>query len=122
MFFPFHTVHGVLEARILEWFAIPSSSGPHFVRTLHYDLSILGGLHSMAHSSIELLKPLHHQKAVLREGDFLDMNPLLQILQIIFCGICSHHLWFFPFHFLNSIFQRLEILIFKKCYLLTYYT
>ena len=32
-FLPFHTVHGVLPARILEWFAIPSSSGPHFVRT-----------------------------------------------------------------------------------------
>ena len=29
--------------KILEWFAIPSSSGPHFVRTLHYGLSILGG-------------------------------------------------------------------------------
>ena len=37
---PFHTVHGVLEARILEWFAIPSSRGPHFVRTLHYDPSV----------------------------------------------------------------------------------
>jgi len=34
MFLPFHTVHGVLEARILEWFAIPSSSGPHSVRAL----------------------------------------------------------------------------------------
>ena len=28
---PFHTVHGVLKARILKWFAIPSSSGPHSV-------------------------------------------------------------------------------------------
>ena len=27
----FHTVHGVLKARILKWFAIPFSSGPHFV-------------------------------------------------------------------------------------------
>ena len=26
---PFHTVHGVLRARILKWFAIPFSSGPH---------------------------------------------------------------------------------------------
>ena len=26
-----------------EWFAIPFSSGPCFVRTLHYNLSILGG-------------------------------------------------------------------------------
>ena len=37
MFLPFHTVPGVLQARILEWFAIPSSSGPCVVRTLHYD-------------------------------------------------------------------------------------
>ena len=28
----FHTVHGVLKARILKWFAIPFSSGPHSVR------------------------------------------------------------------------------------------
>jgi len=28
---PFHTVHGVLKARILKWFAIPFSSGPHSV-------------------------------------------------------------------------------------------
>ena len=27
---PFHTVHGILKARILKWFAIPFSSGPHF--------------------------------------------------------------------------------------------
>ena len=31
----FHTVHGVLKARILKWFATPFPSGPHFVRTLH---------------------------------------------------------------------------------------
>ena len=28
----FYTVHGVLMTRILQWFAIPSSSGPHFVK------------------------------------------------------------------------------------------
>ena len=38
----FHTVHGVLKARILKWFAIPFSSGPHSVRPLHHDLPILG--------------------------------------------------------------------------------
>ena len=26
---PFHTAHGVLRARILKWFVIPFSSGPH---------------------------------------------------------------------------------------------
>ena len=40
IFLPFHTVHGVLTARILEWFAISSSSGPWFVR-IHYGWSVL---------------------------------------------------------------------------------
>ena len=40
---PFHTVHGVLKARILKWFAIPFSSGPHSVRSLHHDPFILRG-------------------------------------------------------------------------------
>ena len=40
---PFHTIHRVLKARRLKWFSIPFCSGPHFVRTLHHDLSILGG-------------------------------------------------------------------------------
>ena len=39
---PFHTVHGVLKARILKWFDIPFSSGPHSVRPLHHDPPILG--------------------------------------------------------------------------------
>ena len=33
----FHTVHRVLKARILKWFAIPFSSGPRFVRSLQED-------------------------------------------------------------------------------------
>ena len=53
MFLPFHTVHGVLKAGILKWFAIPFSNGPCFVRTLHHDPSVLGGP-SMAHNFIEL--------------------------------------------------------------------
>ena len=43
IFLPFYTVHGVLKARIRKWFAIPFSSAPRFVRTLHHDPSILGG-------------------------------------------------------------------------------
>ena len=42
-FLPFHNIHGVLKAKILKWFAIPFSSGLHFVRTLHHDPSVLGG-------------------------------------------------------------------------------
>ena len=40
--FSFYTVHEILMASILGWFAIPSSSGSCFVRTLFYDLSVLG--------------------------------------------------------------------------------
>ena len=43
IFLPFHSVHGVLKATLLKWFSIPFSSGPHFVRTLHHDPSVLGG-------------------------------------------------------------------------------
>ena len=41
IFLPVHTVHGVLKSRILKWFAIPFSSGPRFVTTLHHDPSVL---------------------------------------------------------------------------------
>ena len=37
IFLSFHTVHGVLQARILEWVAISFSSGPRFVITVLYD-------------------------------------------------------------------------------------
>ena len=36
-------VHRVLNSRILKWFAVPFSSGPHFVRTLHHDQFVSGG-------------------------------------------------------------------------------
>ena len=42
---PFYTVHEVLTANILGWFAIPSSSRSCFVRTLHYDPIHLGWPH-----------------------------------------------------------------------------
>ena len=33
IFLTFHTIHGVLVAGILKWFAISSSSVPHFVNS-----------------------------------------------------------------------------------------
>ena len=57
LFHTIHTVHGVLKARLLKCFAIPFSSGLRFVRTLHHDPSILGG---MVHSFIELDKAVVH--------------------------------------------------------------
>ena len=43
VFLPFYTVYGFLKARVLKWFATAFSSGPCFVRTLHYDPSVLDG-------------------------------------------------------------------------------
>ena len=61
-FLPFHTIHGVLKAKMLKWFAIPFSTGPHFVRTLHHDLSVLGALHGMVQCFIDLDKAVIHVK------------------------------------------------------------
>ena len=54
VFFSFHTVHGVLKARVVKWFAIPFSCGTHFVRILHHDLSVLGGPPRHGSNFIEL--------------------------------------------------------------------
>ena len=60
---PFHTVHGVLKARVLKWFAIPFSSGPRFVRTLTRPSWV--ALHGMAHSFIELDKTVVHMTSLI---------------------------------------------------------
>ena len=65
---PFHTVHWVLKARILKWFAIPFSCGPHFVRTLHVTGPSWVAPHGMAHSFTELEKAVAH---VIRLATFL---------------------------------------------------
>ena len=39
----FNVVSRFIKARILKWFAMPFSSGPRIVRTLHHNPSILGG-------------------------------------------------------------------------------
>ena len=64
--------------------AISSFSGPHFVRTLHYDLSILTGpAWHMAHSFTELHKPLHREKATIYEEVFKTYGlPILQLLYL----------------------------------------
>ena len=71
IFFPFHTVHGVLKAKILKWFTIPFSSGPHFFRTLHHDPSVLVVLHAMAHSFTELDKSNLAKQGKNKTGSWL---------------------------------------------------
>ena len=71
-----NTVHGILQARILKWVAIPFSSGPCFVRTLHHDPSVLGG--PAQYSFIELDKAVIH------------------VISLVFCDCGFHsgsHIW-----------------------------
>ena len=68
IFLPFYTVHGVLMASMLEWFAIPFSSGSHFVRTFTMTDPSWVALHDMADSFTELDKAVVH---VIRLVSFL---------------------------------------------------
>ena len=71
-------------ASTLGWFAIPSSSRPRFVRTLHYDCLSWVALHGVAHSFTELHKSHRHDKAVIHEG-------ALTIMKFIFL-ICKNEM------------------------------
>ena len=51
---------------MLKCFAIPFSSGPCFVRTLHQDQFVLGRPNGMAHSFIELHKAEIHVIILVR--------------------------------------------------------
>ena len=62
--FPIPTVHGALKARILKWFAIPFSSGPHSQTSLPWP-GRLGWPHTAWLSFIEL------DKAVVLWSDWL---------------------------------------------------
>ena len=55
-----HTVHRLLATRMLEWFTVPSSSGPRFVRTLLHEPFVLGAPTWLAHNFIELDKAVIH--------------------------------------------------------------
>ena len=84
----FHTVHGLLMARILESFAISSSSGPLFVRILHYILFTLRGSAWVAWF-IELCKPVLHETTVIFEGKQcrrvpFSLHPLQHLLFVDF--------------------------------------
>ena len=64
-------------ARILEWVAISSSSGPSFVRTLYYDPSILGGPAWHGSASLSYPSPFtNHYEAMIHEGVLNTYNWL----------------------------------------------
>ena len=83
IFLPFHTVHGVLVARILEWIAIPPPVGQilsELFTVTHLSWVTLQG---MTQNFIELFEPLH--KVVINEGRHE-------------CTIYFAYLWIFKLH------------------------
>ena len=98
IFFPFHTVHGVLKARILEWYFIYSpSSGPilpEFFTKTHPSWAVL---YSMAHRFIEICKFLSYNKAVVHEVVWHRMMSLPgQIVSNMLLGKSSGQLLIAP--------------------------
>ena len=73
IFLPFHTVCGVLKARILKWFAIPFSSGPRFVMDKLSTLTCPSwvALHRLAHSFFELDKAVEDSHLQTRKRALL---------------------------------------------------
>ena len=63
---------------MLMCFAIPLSSGPHFVRTLHHGPTVLGGPHNMTHSFIELHKAVVYMISLVScDCGFHSIFPLI---------------------------------------------
>ena len=60
MFLPFHTLHGALKARILEWFAIPFSVDDVLSELSTMTCPSWVALHGMAHGFVELDKAVLH--------------------------------------------------------------
>ena len=68
VFLLFHTIHEVLKARILEWFAVPFSSGHILLELSTMTCPSWVALHGMVHSFTELDKAVVH---VIRLVNFL---------------------------------------------------
>ena len=90
-FLPFHSVHGILQARMLKWVDISFPNRPRFVRILHYDLSVFGGPAQHASQLIELCKPLGCYIAMIHEVGELDVTRYWihsLALMLVLCCLC----------------------------------
>ena len=109
IFLPFPTVHGVLKARILKWFAIPFSSGPQSVRPLHHDPSVLGG--PTWHGLVSL-----HQTRLCGPCDQTDQFSVIMV-SVCLLSDASRNTYQFTWVFLTlDIGYLFTISRFKKCY------
>ena len=115
----FHTVHGVLKARILKWFAIPFSSGPHSV--CPYFLFILGlvvGKHTFLRICAFLLGcPLHwhtvaHSSLIILCISVESMvTSHFSYLILLILGPFPFFLDEFGYRFINFILSNNQLLV-----------
>ena len=75
IFLPFYAVFGLLTAILLKRFAISSSSGSCFVRTLHSCLQILVSDHAVCISSLTLFRSELGSWCPLPLSDFSMWSP-----------------------------------------------
>ena len=83
IFLPLYAVHRVLQARILEWIAIPSPVNHILSEVFTMTHPSWVALYGMDHSFFELHKLLLHDKAVIYEG-------VIQICIHIYVDVCMH--------------------------------
>ena len=80
-------------ARILEWFAVPSSGGLCFDRTLHSDPSMWGGPRTAwLITSFEFCRPLCCDKAVIHKRDSSFEPPFKHCTTPLFLATVFFHL------------------------------
>ena len=75
IFWTFHTEHGVLVARILEWLPLPPLVDHVLLELFTMTHPSWVALHSVAHSFIELHKPLLHHKDLIQRGNHRLPTP-----------------------------------------------
>ena len=71
---PGSSVHEIFQARLLEGVGISFSSGSRFVRTLHYDLSILGGPELWLIASLSYANPFTRTRLWSMKEEFLLLH------------------------------------------------
>ena len=81
---PFHAVHGVLKAKILKWFAIPFSSGPHSVRALYHEGVITNLEPDILECEVKsALESITMNKASGGDGIPVELFQILKVLHSI---------------------------------------
>ena len=84
---------------MLKWFAIPFSSGPRFIKTLHRDPSVSGGPTCMACRFIESDKAVTHVISLVSFLLLCTLSNKKYSYPQFFCHFNLHEIFFYAFIF-----------------------